>query len=405
MKSLKKSEFYIILILAATYNAIYSLAFMKGLYYTIMQSGLGLSHFSLGQLYSAWGLFSMFSYLCGAFFLNKFKCWKLVAFPSFIIGILTFCLAFLSGKYILMMILFSIMGFILGAAFYPAHLQILHQLGTPMQQGTVFSLFFVSNSIAGALFAILGFGISSIPVSNHKLVQYLFIFFAMLNIVTGILCVIFLRKLPNHSAGKSALSFNSICELMKNKRFWAVIIIVFTNYIAFSSLNYVLPFLSNTFSLSPLFTNVLTITRVYLIGIIAAPVAGKITDQLRSPSRVIKYAFILTSLTLFMTILFKESFMLTIMGLLLACLFINMGKSIALITIDEAGVPSVFYGMAISFISFSAYSPDAFYYSLSGKILDTFPVNGYYIVFAIVVVLSIVGFLASLFLEKGTKNS
>ena len=82
-----------------------------------------------------------------------------------------------------------------------------------------------------------------------------------------------------------------------------------------------------------------------------------------------------------------------------------MGKSIALITIDEAGVPSVFYGMAISFISFSAYSPDAFYYSLSGKILDTFPVNGYYIVFAIVVVLSIVGFLASLFLEKGTKNS
>lgn len=405
MKSLKKNEFYIILILAATYNAIYSLAFMKGLYYTIMQSGLGLSHFSLGQLYSAWGLFSMFSYLCGAFFLNKFKCWKLVAFPSFIIGILTFCLAFLSGKYILMMIIFSVMGFILGAAFYPAHLQILHQLGTPMQQGTVFSLFFVFNSIAGALFAILGFGISSIPVSNAKLVQYLFIFFALLNIITGILCVIFLRKLPDHASGKSNLSFSSVSKLMKNKRFWAVILIVFTNYIAFSSLNYVLPFLDNTFSLSPLTTNVLTITRVYLIGIIAAPIAGKITDQFRSPSRVIKYAFVLTSFTLLMLTLFRGSFALTITSILFACLFINMGKSIALITIDEAGIPSILYGMSISFISFSAYSPDAFYYSLSGMILDAFPANGYYIVFAIVAILSLVGFLASFFLEKGTKSS
>ena len=141
-----KKEKLIIAILAAGYNSIYSLAFMKGLYYTLMLSGLHLTHFQLGQLYSAYGIFSMISYLFGAFFLNHFSRWKLAAVSSLVVGILTGYLVFLPPYYI-MFLIFGVAGFLIGATFYPVHLEILHQLGGSGNQGAVFSLFFVCNSL------------------------------------------------------------------------------------------------------------------------------------------------------------------------------------------------------------------------------------------------------------------
>lgn len=400
MKKLTKSEILMVLILASVYNSVYSLAFMKGLYYTLMQSGLGLTHFKLGQLYSLYGLFSMFSYLCGAFFLNRFKCWKLVAGSSIIIGTLTLALTFLP-PYQIMLVLFSIIGFLLGATFYPAHLQLLHQIGGIFNQGAVFSLFFVFNSVLGVIFTIVGFGITSISVSDPQLVRFLFLFFAVLNIIGGILAMIFLKKIPEDISDKSPLTFQQIKQLVENKKLWTVILIVFTNYIAFSSLNYILPFINDSFALSPVFTNILTVIRVYFIGIVAGPVAGMITDRLRSASRLMKYSFISSAVTLVMMLIFFGGNLAgTILCLLLTCLFVNMGKSMALITIDEAHIPPVLYSMSISFLSFCAYSPDAFYYSLCGILIDVFPAQGYTLIFLLVALASVIGFLASKSLDR-----
>lgn len=66
----------------------------------------------------------------------------------------------------------------------------------------------------------------------------------------------------------------------------------------------------------------------------------------------------------------------------------------ALVTIDEAGITPAMYGMAISFISFSAYSPDAFYYSLCGGIIDSFNTKGYNYIFLLTAVCSIIGLWA-----------
>ncbi len=98
MLSFKKRTF-IVTILAASYNSIYSLAFMKGLYYTILLNGLHLTHFQLGQLYSAYGIFSMFSYLFGVFFLNRFAKWKLITGSSLLVSLLTGCKALLQNTW------------------------------------------------------------------------------------------------------------------------------------------------------------------------------------------------------------------------------------------------------------------------------------------------------------------
>ncbi|MDY4207292.1 MAG: MFS transporter [Lachnospiraceae bacterium] len=396
----KKNCYFLILILASAYNSIYSLAFMKGLYYTLIQSGLGLSHFQLGQLYSSFGLFSMFSYLGGAFFLNRFERWKLLSGSSLIVGILTICLATLPS-YPVILIIFGIIGFLIGSTFYPAHLEVLHQIGDLQNQGAVFGMFFVFNSIFGILFAFIGFGISSLDFPTSSRMQFLLLFFALLNFIGFILSAIFLRKLPSDTVTKSSLSLKGIKKLLQNKRLWLVILIVASNYICYSSMNYIFPYLENVFHLPSNINNILSIVRLYCIAIIAAPIAGKITDKIHSASKLMGLSFSLYSITIFIMLLcFRRNLIGSFLCILLFCLFVNMGKSMALITIDEAKIPPNLYGMAISVISFSAYSPDAFYYSLSGKILDCSPAHGYEYIFMIAAVISLLGFITTQILNR-----
>lgn len=395
MLSHKKRNLIIILV-AAGYNSIYSLASMKGLYYTLILNELHLTHFMLGQLYSAYGIFSMFSYLFGAFFLNHFSRWKLIASSSLIVGFLTGALALLP-PYSIMLPIFGVSGFLIGAAFYPVHLEILHQLGGAENQGSVFSLFFVCNSLFGIVFSIIGFGITSLSFSDTAKTQFLFLLFAALNVAVSILSAIYLRQLPENDVVRSRIRLSSIKILLGNRQLWMIIVIVFINYLSFTNLNYILPYLSDTFHLPTQINNILSIIRVYCIGIVAAPVAGRITDRLHSASRVMGYTFLLHSITIFIMLIFTDgNVVFSILSLLAMCMFANMGKSMALITIDEANIPPAMYGMAISFISFCAYSPDAFYYSMSGWILDTFPTNGYDIIFFTAAITSLAGLLTVL---------
>lgn len=393
-----------IFILAFAYNSVYSLAFMKSLYYQIMLDGLKLTHFRLGQLYSIYGILSMISYLFGALFLSRFSFRKLVPFSLLIIGLLTFSLSFLPA-YPIMIGIFGTAGFLLGAVFYPAHLQILRHIGSPVCQGTVFSLFYAFNGILGICFAALGFKISRLSVCSSGSVSLLFCFFALLNIIAALSCGIILQKLPADDTSHHSIELKNVLQLVNNRMLWLVILIVFTNYIGFSSLNYILLYFEAGYSVNSRFMNVLVIARTYLIAILAAPIAGKITDQFHSSARLMKYSFLLNAIALTTMISLMDTHaVLAVAIILLSCLFVNMGKSMALITIDEARIPPHLYGICISFISFCAYSPDAFFYSVSGYLLDHYADYGYIIIFLIVIATSLIGFWASAKLKKSCSS-
>lgn len=116
------------------------------------------------------------------------------------------------------------------------------------------------------------------------------------------------------------------------------------------------------FHLAPWINNAFSVVRIYIIGMIAAPIAGAITDRVRSASKLMSYSFILYSITFFIMLVFaRRSIIFTIITLLFICLFVNMGKSMALVTLDEIRIPPQVYGLSINLISFCAYSPDAFY--------------------------------------------
>lgn len=212
MNGLKKIHILMIFILAGAYNAVYSLVFMKSIYYQLMQDGLGLTHFRLGQLYSVFGMTSMVSYLLGAYFLSRFKCWKLVSVSLLITGALTMYLAAMP-PYPVMAVIFGVVGFLLGAVFYSAHLQVLHNIGAPYCQGTVFSLFYVFNGLMGIVFASAGLGLTALDAPDPALMRLLFLFFGIINIIIALFAAVILRKLDIDPAEQMPVRLESVRHL------------------------------------------------------------------------------------------------------------------------------------------------------------------------------------------------
>lgn len=398
---IKRKDKLVITSIAAGYNLIYNLYVMKALYYSTMIEGLHLTHYQLGRIYSMYGILAMFSYLCGAFFLKKFQSKKLIYIPLMIASFVSLFLASLPS-YTLILLMFGIAGFTVGATFYPAYLSILHNTGNPENQGKVFSTFFFMNSIFGSTFSIIGFKIISLMSNSESQIRFLFLFYGILTFISAIFSIITLKDIKDteKDEGKK-FDKKQIMAVVKNKNIFLTIIVVFANYVAVANFTYILPYLSYNFNLPDYVLNTISVVRMYLIIIIAAPIAGSITDKLQSSAKLMRISFILYIATIFiMVFIFPRNPIMTIICSIMICFFAYGGKSMALITIDETGISRKLYGVAISYISFVAYSPDVFYFSLSGWILDNCKTYGYSIVFVMSAVISLIGLIASSLLIK-----
>ncbi len=399
---MKRKDIMVITSIAAGYNMIYNLYVMKALYYSIMIKGLNITHYQLGKLYSMYGILAMASYLCGALFLRIFPIKKLVYIPLFITAFISIFLATIP-TYNYMLIMFGFAGFIIGSTFYPAHISILHNIGGLENQGKVFSTFFFMNSIFGSIFSLLGFTITSYISTSQGQIRFLFLFYGILTFISAIFSMYSLKyieeKTENTEDNKFDLS--QIKYIIKNKSLFIVILIVFSNYVAVANFTYLIPYLKYKFNLPEYILNIISIVRMYLIIIIASPIAGAITDRLQSAAKLMRISFLLYILSVVSLItISSNSPILSIAFCILICFIAYGGKSMAFITIDEANLKKQFYSIYISYISFVAYSPDVFYFSLNGWIIDNFYSNGYVIVFILAAVVAIVGLISSSILIK-----
>ena len=398
-----KKDIMVITSIASGYNMIYNLYVMKALYYSIMLSGLNITHYQLGKLYSMYGILAMASYLCGAIFLRIFPIKKLVYIPLLLASFISIFLSTIPS-YNYMLIMFGFAGFIIGSTFYPAHISILHSIGGIENQGKVFSTFFFMNSIFGSIFSLLGFTITSYISTSEGQIRFLFLFYGILTFISAIFSMYSLKHIKEkneENTTENKFDLSQIKYIIKNKSLFIVILIVFSNYVAVANFTYLIPYLKYKFNFPEYILNIISIVRMYLIIIIASPIAGAITDRLQSAAKLMRISFLLYILSVVSLItISSNSPILSIAFCILICFIAYGGKSMAFITIDEANLKKQFYSIYISYISFVAYSPDVFYFSLNGWIIDNFYSNGYVIVFILAAVVAIVGLISSSILIK-----
>ncbi|MDO5784349.1 MAG: MFS transporter [Eubacteriales bacterium] len=394
-----------IFIISLVYSAAYALTLSKGIFYNELLQGFYVSNFQFGQLFSVLGLCSMGAYLCSAWFATHFSP-RTIVLGSLVINTAVPAILSTIPPYGIMLLCFGVMGFTNGI-FYPTSVSVL-RLSVPLtKQGQAFGLNYIFISLTGMLITIIGYIAILFGRTSENKIQILLILFAVSNAVSLLLAFLKIHPDPVENASTPHNLHATLLQLIRNPKVWAVIFIVFVNYIDYSTLNYTQPYLSNEFGLPPLVENLITLVRMYFIVGLAAPLAGTITDRYRSSVILIRAVFLLYSVATLATALHAQiSTALVVLLILIMCLTANMAKSMSLITISEIGLDQYAITIALCMISFLSFSPDAFYYSICGWILDQFPSSGYQYIFSFTAILTLIGFLVCSWLHRqGAKRS
>ncbi len=400
MLNKEKNPNLTLIVIAISYYAIYNLQLMKSLYYSSVQYGFAINNTQIGQIFSACGILSMAAYLCGTLFQSRFTTKFLMIGSMTIIAGLSLFLMFIP-PYPILLVIFGTAGFLANATFYPSYLTVMQTVGEEHGQGEAYAKFYIFSSILGSGFALIAFSLTSYLKDPVVELRALLLYFAILNLIGILGIILFLPTIPIPEKAGHIFDKWALQQILTNKQIWLAVVIIFANYVNFSNLTYTLPYLTNQFDLPSGLINLITILRVYLLVLLAAPIAGKITDRMHTAVPLIKGSFLLYAVTIFlMVFLFADNTAGTIACIIGICFFVPLVKSMSLVLVSETDLPPYLSGLALSIVSFLAFSPDAFYYYISGWILDHFPAKGYLYVFAISGIIALVGMVAAIFFHK-----
>ena len=131
-----------------------------------------------------------------------------------------------------------------------------------------------------------------------------------------------------------------------------------------------------------------------VITILISPLSGKIADKYGSAVRVIEHTFIMAAvfgIVLLGSLFFPVSAGTAVAVVLMITAAATAGKSISMVTISEMKIPGELRGTVIGVVAFLGYSPDAFFYSVAGGLLDQYQLLGYRVIFSIFLLCAVMG--------------
>ena len=263
--------------------------------------------------------------------------------------------------------------------------------------------------IATPLYAALG--------ENVTAFKALVLFYVLCTTIPGIVFAFTFKEkdMPQmaSSSKKHKLTMQSLKEIFKMPLVWVLVFFVYFSFIPKSAMTYFQGYMEMNFGATAAMISIIAIIRVQVIRLIINPVAGAITDKIRSASKMMGIAVFLGIIAGVITLAVPHDP--ALLGLIVTALFIfsimyNITLSQTYIPLSEAKIPMEYTGTITGIVAVLGYSSDIYYYIIAGKILDKAnaagnPSQGYNTIFTISLVCSIIAFLLSFVLIKVTKST
>lgn len=215
--------------------------------------------------------------------------------------------------------------------------------------------------------------------------------YAVLNLVAAIGIYFWFSEIETDGIQGNQISFSRLKHVFRRKEVWLIAGITMCNFWLYCSLTYITPYLTNVYGVSEGRTLIYGIIRVNILTIFAGIVFGRLADMERSALKVIMWVMpfqcVILSLLISNEVTFKTEIITVLLTMLYA--FVATGvKTICLVLITESEFPMVIVGTVIGVVSFIGYSPDAFLYPITGKLLDRYSEQGYFYLFVICLVVA-----------------
>lgn len=381
-------KYLTLIILGASGGAIYTLPYIKYVFYDAITNVLGISNAQSGFLLSMYAIGCVILYIPGGILSDKVSPKKAVIFS--LLGTCVMGVLFaLTMNYIVGLFVWLLFAFGTGFVFWSAILKAVRMIGTDEEQGRMYGVYYAANGTASAVINAIALKVYG-GFENERTG-----FFWALILMSASLAVfaLLLKFLLNENGKKVAATaeedkfhFSDLKSVLTNPAVWLISIAFFCIYGVYSCSSYFTPYLTNVIGFSETTAGYLQIIRSYVVMLIAAPVGGLLVDKIfHSTLKWFAAGSLILGISLLLVILtgtgangWLIAILTLIPGLFSMCLYGVMFSAM-----HEINIPVKAAGTAIGIASIIGYLPDMFLQTFFGQILDVNGDAGYMTIFEI----------------------
>lgn len=395
----------------------YVYPYIRYVFHNPLNEALGINDTQAGLLLTAYGIVSLILYIPGGILADKLRSKKplLLSMAWALVLLCAFALVLnlnLEGQapYFIAMGVWILMPIATTFVFWSSLVKAIQLTGGAEDQGRCFGIYFAANAVFGTIISSTNMFMFTQFSGDGKGLMGVTISVAFF-IAVAMLAIVLLFKEKNLQMPKSEESFKlaDIKLVLKNGTVWLAAITMMLVYMMFTLTTYFTPYMSTVCGLSNEISGVLTIFRTYFIMIFAAIFSGLIADKIFHST--LKW-YILANICLAISTViflfvgfsgFRQAFgiqdnIYLIAGIsIIPGIFSTMIYAILWSVLSELKLPAKVAGTAAGLSSMFVFSPDIWFNTALGGILDASaetPEAGYLIIFGLLIfVCLIISFL------------
>ena len=374
-----------------------------------------ISNTNLGDVYAVYGLTAMVSYFFGGMLADKYS-------PRILMS-LSLVLTSIGGFFIstvpelsTIFIIYGYWGITTIFLFWSAMIKATKEWGGEYSQGKAFGILDGGRGLFATIVSLIAIYLFTAfltqeialanPTEKKKAFQSVIILYSSLTFLIGIIVWLFL---PDNNAGSKRKEsvFKNLNKVLKNPLIWLNAGIIVCAYSAYKGLDN-----TTLYAHEVLGMNEVDAAKVFAYGSLIRPIAaiaaGVIADRWIS-SRIILLMFSCLTL-IFATLALSDTMLLyptvVILNIYITFFLVFAIRGIYFAVIQETKVHKYVTGTAAGVISFIGFTPDIFFGSISGRILDANPgVVGHQNYFLFLTVIAFFGIIIPFIFRKISKRN
>jgi len=368
---------------------------------------LNMSNAEFGDAFALYGVMAMLSYIPGGMIADRISARKLIAFSLVATAFGGIFFAMFPGQTGLALI-FGYWGITTVLLLWAAMIKATREWGGEFAQGKAFGLLDGGRGLAGAgaaslavilLAYVLPEDIDTINLENRTSAMRSVIYFYSLATFGAAIMVWFFIPDSKLETKKSEFGkFPGIKYVLRNPAVWLQALVVICAYVGYKGLDYYTTYAVDILGMDEVLAARHMSNASYL-RVISAIAAGFVADRITS-RRVIVISFTLVLISyIILTFLYPEPKYMNIIyaNLIFTFIAVYALRGVYFALIGETRVRARYTGTAVGLISVIGFTPDIFFYSAGGRIIDAAPgFPGFQNYFLFLAGFALIGMLATL---------
>ncbi|MBI4697078.1 MAG: MFS transporter [Gammaproteobacteria bacterium] len=373
-----RARFLVMFTLVVAGEMIFSLPFHLPRYFRpSFLAAYGLGNADLGDVFAAYGLTAMAAYFPGGVIADRFPARRLMSVALVATAAGGCYLATGPGR-LGMTLLYAWWGATTILLFWAAMMRATRTWGGTLAQGRAFGILDGGRGLAAAAFATFGVAIFSRGLaggaSRVAALNAVVLFYTAVTFAAAMLAWWALRDDGHSEPASTRLAAGQVRAILGSRVVWLQALVVIAAYCGYKGLDNYALFVNQVLGLDETHAAAFAAASAYLRPV-GAVLAGYVADRL-GVARVVSGLFLVLALVyiaLSVLATAPSPLALVFANLLVTYFGVFALRGVYFALLEESRVPHVATGAAVGVISLVGYTPDVFFASVAGRILDAAP--------------------------------